>query len=862
MDNDWTQGPSAGDDQIHASDIHYINGLFHHYWSVNYWGKDQHVVHIGHATSPDILGPYQEPNKQEWFANRIDPHLFVDDDGKQYLYMVKFTEGNTIWARPMKDPFSFAGDPHYLISSLPNSWETMDHRVAEGPWVIKYRNKYYLTYNANHTSTNWGNYSLGVAEADSPLGFNQGNKYSHPVLQSNQIAIEENFVDLLGSYQDSSSSFWYTFDQPEKDWKDHHFSPTSWNKGKLGFGSDRVENSTTRRVNTMWKSSVLYARQTLYLKEKPSKNLVLRMHHDGDTKVWINGGLVYDGKGKQYRNWPLDEKSLPQLNNGANVIAIQSSKGERSSFLDVALLDMENQESDEILFSPGQPNLLRGPNGFEWWLIYMANKNADKRGQYINRVHFYNKKLVVEGITGKNTQGYHPAPSSPTFRDLFNDGQTDLDSLKWGNIEGEWVTSNKEAIQAGAEISQALIKSIPAKHYLFEVGIRGKKSNRKAGIFAWWQDKNHWLKVVLDPEQKEWAYLLKDGEKEERFAFPLPDDFNYQVYHSLKVEKNATRFTIKIDGIPAPHHPEIFIDSFLGKGLPGIYTEGPATFDGIIYTIGWDEFDEKITGWQPLPNQRDIKEIWSVSEKGLMLSETIGESALFKGDELNEYELSLQITSGRGIAGVYPIYVDAHNFVKAAFDFDNQTLVISGKKNGRKLDTRTMGLEGRHSYYADIRYSDFIEKHFTFETPTYIKGIKLNKTPHQQPDTIIDAISERVNIFYKNEGHWQPLTSYRESYSSHPSFQEISFEPIRAEGLKFVNRESEDLNYYIYKIGTHEVYKDSFNLKVVRIKDAVIFVVDGKKVMELKVEFPASKVGIHSTQGGTTFNGITQFHLN
>ena len=70
------------------------------------------------------------------------------------------------------------------------------------------------------------------------------------------------------------------------------------------------------------------------------------------------------------------------------------------------------------------------------------------------------------------------------------------------------------------------------------------------------------------------------------------------------------------------------------------------------------------------------------------------------------------------------------------------------------------------------------------------------------------------------------------------------------------------MNYYIYKIGTHEVYKDSFNLKVVRIKDAVIFVVDGKKVMELKVEFPASKVGIHSTHGGTTFNGITQFHLN
>ena len=53
MDNDWTRGSGAGNDQIHANDMFYLNGDFHLYWSVNYWGKDKHAVHIVHAQSKD-----------------------------------------------------------------------------------------------------------------------------------------------------------------------------------------------------------------------------------------------------------------------------------------------------------------------------------------------------------------------------------------------------------------------------------------------------------------------------------------------------------------------------------------------------------------------------------------------------------------------------------------------------------------------------------------------------------------------------------------------------------------------------------------------------------------------------------------
>ena len=98
-----------------------------------------------------------------------------------------------------------------------------------------------------------------------------------------------------------------------------------------------------------------------------------------------------------------------------------------------------------------------------------------------------------------------------------------------------------------------------------------------------------------------------------------------------------------------------------------------------------------------------------------MLTDTSGKVSLFKGDILDD-ELGIQITSdsNKGTAGVFPIYVDQNNFVKATFDYENQKFVVSGKRKGKNMETQSISLNRRHSYYADTKYSDFIEKHFVF----------------------------------------------------------------------------------------------------------------------------------------------------
>jgi len=112
MNNAWATGTDGDDERIHACDVQYIDGVFHLYWSVNL----DTVKGIGHATSTSgPLGPYVEPVTATMFGTKIDPALFVDDDGTPYFYTVKFPHGNVSYGQAMTDPWTLTGTDYWLI---------------------------------------------------------------------------------------------------------------------------------------------------------------------------------------------------------------------------------------------------------------------------------------------------------------------------------------------------------------------------------------------------------------------------------------------------------------------------------------------------------------------------------------------------------------------------------------------------------------------------------------------------------------------------------------------------------------------------------------------------------------------------
>jgi xylan 1,4-beta-xylosidase len=120
---------------------------------------------IGVAVADGPLGPFVD--KAVLASPAIDADPFLDDDGKLYLYYVDLAGGFKIVVQPMTDPLAKKGEPKVLIRPT-EEWERISGHVTEGPFMLKHRGTYYLTYSG--TGADSPNYGIGYATAASPLG--------------------------------------------------------------------------------------------------------------------------------------------------------------------------------------------------------------------------------------------------------------------------------------------------------------------------------------------------------------------------------------------------------------------------------------------------------------------------------------------------------------------------------------------------------------------------------------------------------------------------------------------------------------------------------------------------------------------
>lgn len=163
-----TEGPQVfGNKGFWAPQL-YLNGKT---WQLAYTANEQVAV----AESSSFTGPFTQKQVKAVDASEknIDPFIFTDDDGKTYLYHVRFNNGNYLWVAAY-DKNTMSIDPSTLKKCIDNTeaWEnTPDYPAApimEGPTVIKHKGKYYLFYSANHFMSR--DYAVGYAVADSPMG--------------------------------------------------------------------------------------------------------------------------------------------------------------------------------------------------------------------------------------------------------------------------------------------------------------------------------------------------------------------------------------------------------------------------------------------------------------------------------------------------------------------------------------------------------------------------------------------------------------------------------------------------------------------------------------------------------------------
>ena len=129
---------------------------------------------IAIAQSRSPAGPFTQKLLQPLAApvKQIDPFVFIDDDGRKYLYHVRLTNGNRIFVAELEDDLAaikFSTLKECITAT--ETWENTANSawpVAEGPSLLKYHNIYYLFYTANDFRN--PDYAVGYATSNSPLG--------------------------------------------------------------------------------------------------------------------------------------------------------------------------------------------------------------------------------------------------------------------------------------------------------------------------------------------------------------------------------------------------------------------------------------------------------------------------------------------------------------------------------------------------------------------------------------------------------------------------------------------------------------------------------------------------------------------
>lgn len=188
--------------QMWSNDVAEKDGNYYMYFPA----KDPDgIFHLGVAVAERPEGPYKalpEPMKGSY---SIDPSVFVDDDGQQYIYwggiwggqLQRWPNGQynadgqepadndpAIGARVARlsdDMLSFGETPREIVilDAYGKPLTAGDHnrRFFEAPWMHKYKGKYYFSYSTGNT------HLLCYAVGDNPYGpFTYGGVILTPVV--------------------------------------------------------------------------------------------------------------------------------------------------------------------------------------------------------------------------------------------------------------------------------------------------------------------------------------------------------------------------------------------------------------------------------------------------------------------------------------------------------------------------------------------------------------------------------------------------------------------------------------------------------------------------------------------------------
>lgn len=140
-------------------------------------------------------------------------------------------------------------------------------------------------------------------------------------------------VTLVPTSQQQPATWRHTTEPPADGWHAADFDDSRWPQGPGGFGTPGTPGAV---IGTPWNSPDIWLRRTFELAELLPSRAALRLHHDEDAQVFLNGKPVLT-LGGYTTEYEIAEIDAAALHAGRNVIAIHCRQTMGGQYIDAGL---------------------------------------------------------------------------------------------------------------------------------------------------------------------------------------------------------------------------------------------------------------------------------------------------------------------------------------------------------------------------------------------------------------------------------------------------------------------------------------------------------------------------------------------
>ncbi len=144
---------------------------------------------------------------------------------------------------------------------------------------------------------------------------------------------------IVPASENEAFTWRYTTTRPVDDWFKPGFDDSAWHEGLAGFGTRGTPGA---HVRTTWNTPDIWLRRVCDAARPTGGELRLRLHHDEDAEIYLNGVLAAQVTGytTEYEDVTMSAEASAALRPANNVLAVHCHQTTGGQYVDVGVVNL------------------------------------------------------------------------------------------------------------------------------------------------------------------------------------------------------------------------------------------------------------------------------------------------------------------------------------------------------------------------------------------------------------------------------------------------------------------------------------------------------------------------------------------